>query len=267
MTPIWPEDAPILIVGCGNMAGAMLSRWIDVGLPPNAVTVVRPSGASPASGIRTLTQVPDGPAPRLLLLGVKPQKLDQVSETVARLMSPNTVLLSILAGTTTDTLRTRFPNAGAIVRAMPNMPVAIGRGAVALHGDAGPVRADLERLMTPLGTWEWIADEGLFDALTALVGSGPAFLFRFIEALAEAGARLGLPPDQALRLARAMVDGAAGLAFASNESPARLVAQVASAGGTTRAGLDVLDCDLPALVLATLEAAARRSRELAEQTS
>lgn len=264
MTPIWRAHAPILIVGCGNMAGAMLRRWLDVGVSPGAVTVVRPSGRPPAAGVRTLTSVPAGPPPRLLLLGVKPQKLDEVAEEVARMLGPDTLLLSILAGTELTGLRTRFPSAGAIVRAMPNMPVAIGRGAIALHGDPGPFREELGQLMAPLGVSEWIEEEGLFHALTALVGSGPAFLFRFVEALASAGAELGLPEEQALRLARAVVDGAAGLAAASDAHPHALAEQVASPGGTTRAGLELLDTSLAPLVHATLEAAARRSQELAE---
>jgi pyrroline-5-carboxylate reductase len=263
MTSIWPAEAPILIVGCGNMAGAMLKRWLDVGMSADAVTVVRPSGVAPVPGVRTLTALPDGAKARLLLLGVKPQKLPEVAPDVARALGPDTLLLSILAGTELATLRERLGHAGAIVRAMPNMPVAIGRGAVALHGDPGPFRAELERLMSPLGTWEWIGDETLFHALTALVGSGPAFVFRYVEALAEAAADLGLPRDQALRLARAMVDGAAGLLSVSPEHPRALAEQVASPGGTTRAGLDVLDGGLPALVRATLQAAAQRSRELA----
>jgi pyrroline-5-carboxylate reductase len=263
MIPIWPANASILIVGCGNMAGAMLRRWLEVGLPPRTVTVVRPSGVAPAPGVRTLTQVPPDASPRLVLLGVKPQKLDEVSEAVARLAGPDTLLLSILAGTQISALQQRLPQAGAVIRAMPNMPVSIGRGAIALNGEPGAFRAELERLMAPLGTWEWIGDETLFHALTALVGSGPAFLFRFIEALVEAGTELGLPKDQALRLARAMVDGSAGLAAASCQSPGTLVEQVASPGGTTRAGLEELDAGLKALIRATLAAAARRSRELA----
>lgn len=266
---IWTKGAPILLIGCGNMAGAMLARWLEAGLNPADVTVVRPSGVAPAAGVRTLTAPPDAaPAPRLVMLGVKPQMLDQVTPLVAPIVGPETLLLSILAGTELASLRQRFPEAGAVVRAMPNTPVAIGRGVVALHGDAAAFRNELERLLQPLGLLEWMADEALFGAATALAGSGPAFVFRFAGALAEAGQRLGLAEGQALRLALATVDGAAGLALASAESPALLADRVASPGGMTRKGLDVLDAGeaLRDLILRTLEATERRGREMAQET-
>lgn len=266
---IWAEGAPIWLIGCGNMAGAMLGRWLEAGLRPQDVTVVRPSGVAPAPGVKTLTAMPTGePAPRLLMLGVKPQKLDEVAAGVAAVTGPRTLLLSILAGTELGSLRSRFPGCGAIVRAMPNTPVAIGRGVVALHGEAGEQREALERLLQPLGLLEWMADERLFGAATALGGSGPAFVFRFAEALADAGASLGLSREQALRLALATLDGAAGLAMRSEENPATLADRVASPGGMTRKGLDVLDEGgaLHDLVLRTLQATDRRGREMAAAT-
>lgn len=252
------------LVGCGNMSGAMLTRWLAVGLDPATVTVVRPSGVSPAPGVRVLTTLPDEPAPDLLLLGIKPQKLDEIAPAVARFVGPETTLVSILAGATMATLRERFPSAGAIVRAMPNTPVALGRGVVGLHGDPVPA---IESLMVSLGLVEWIADEALFDVVAALAGSGPAFLFRFVDALARAGAELGLPNDQAARLAIAMVDGAAGLAAVASEPPATLADRVASPGGMTRKGLDVLDggAALDRLLRSTLDAAVRRGREMAAE--
>jgi pyrroline-5-carboxylate reductase len=262
----WSPDAPIWLVGCGNMAGAMLGRWLDVGLPPGGVTVVRPSGAAPAPGVRTLTALPrDESPPRVLMLGVKPQMLDAVADQVSSVLGLETLLISILAGTELASLRARFPRAGAIVRAMPNTPVAIGRGVVALHGD---VRPEVAALMQPLGLIEWTVDEEAFGAVTALAGSGPAFLFRFVSALAHAGEALGLDPAQALRLAKTTVDGAAGLAAASADHPDTLVDRVASAGGMTRKGLDVLDQDhaLDTLVLRTIEATERRGREMASAT-
>jgi len=268
MLSTWSEDAPIWLIGCGNMAGAMLRRWLDAGLARDVVTVVRPSGVAPAPGVRTLTRLPDGEAPpRVLMLGVKPQKLDKVVEPVAAAIGPETLLLSILAGAEMETLRARFPSAGAVVRAMPNTPVAIGRGVVAMHGDAGRHRAELDVLMQPLGLIEWVADEAQFGPMTALAGCGPAFLFRFISAMARAGAEMGLDPDQALRLAIATADGAVGLASASDESPDALADRVASPGGMTREGLDVLDKGeaLNTLLLHTLQAAERRGREMADQ--
>lgn len=253
---------PIWLVGCGNMAGAMLARWLDQGLAPDRVTAIRPSGRAPAPGVRTLTALPSDPPPRLLMLGVKPQKLDEVAAEVARALGRETTLVSILAGVELATLRARFPAAGRIVRAMPNTPVALGRGVVGLLGDPAP---EVEMLMGPLGLVEHVADETRFDVLAALAGCGPAFLFRFIDALAGAGAVLGLDPDQAARLAVATVDGAAGLAASSPEPPAILADRVASPGGMTRKGLDVLDADraLASLVERTLAAAVARGREMA----
>jgi len=259
----------IWLVGCGNMAGAMLRRWLDAGLPAEAATVIRPSGVAPAPGVRTLREIPAGEAPpRILLLGVKPQKMAEVAEAVAAAVGPETLLISILAGTELATLAARFPKAGAVVRAMPNTPVALGRGVVSLYGDAGERRGELENLMRPLGLAEWAADEDQFGQMTALAGCGPAFLFRFIDAVAAAGAALGLPEDQSLRLATAMVDGAAGLAAGSDESPGKLADRVASPGGMTRKGLDVLDEGdaLRDLLTRTLAAAEKRGREMAAET-
>ena len=260
---------PIWLLGCGNMAGAMLRRWLDAGLPAETVTVIRPSGVAPAEGVRTLREFPKGEAPpRILLLGVKPQKLAEVADAVASVVGPETLLISILAGTELATLAARFPQAGAVVRAMPNTPVALGRGVVSLYGDAGPRRAELESLMRTLGLAEWAATEEQFGQMTALAGCGPAFLFRFIDAVAAAGAALGLPEDQAVRLAVATVDGAAGLAAGSDESPGKLADRVASPGGMTRKGLDVLDEGgaLRELLTRTLAAAEKRGREMAAET-
>lgn len=263
------DVGPVWLFGCGNMAGAMLRRWLDAGLPPGMVTAIRPSGVAPAAGVRTLTALPRGEAaPNVLVLGIKPQKLNEVADAVAEAIGPETLLVSILAGAELASLRQRFVRAGAVVRAMPNTPVAIGRGVVALHGDPGARCSELESLMRPLGLVEWIADEAQFAVVTALAGSGPAFLFRFIDALASAGVALGLPDDQALRLAVATIDGAAGLAAISGENPAALADRVASPGGMTRKGLDVLDAGqaLETLVTRTLEAAERRGREMAAET-
>jgi len=175
------------------------------------------------------------------------------------------VLVSILAGVEEAALRRRF-RADAVVRAMPNLPVAIGRGVVALHGgDGGAVDRAVEALMALLGLVEWIADAASFDAVTALAGSGPGFTYRWIDALAAGGVAMGLPRDQALRLALATVEGAAILAANADEVPAVLAERVASPGGSTRAGLEVLDRGqaLDRLVADTLHAAERRNGEMA----
>ena len=260
-------EGPIWLLGCGNMAGAMLRRWLDCGLDPREVTVIRKSGAPVAEGVTVLTAPPpDGPVPAVVMLGVKPQMLDLVAPDLAPMLGAETLLVSILAGVELAALRHRFPHVRGIVRAMPNTPVALGQGVVALAADAAETEARqrAEALMQPLGLVEWV-DEGLFDVVTALAGSGPAFLFRFVDALAEAGADAGLPADQAARFALAMVQGSASLAAASDESPRALADRVASPGGSTRRGLDVLDEDngLKPLIRNTLTAAILRNREMA----
>jgi len=261
-------EGPIWLVGCGNMAGAMLRRWLDCGLDPREVTVIRKSGAPVADGVTVLTAPPpDGPVPALVLLGVKPQMLDLVAPALAPTLSEETLLVSILAGVELEALRRRFAVPHGIVRAMPNTPVAVGQGVVALASDSAEqsLRERAQALMEPLGLVEWV-DESLFDVATALAGCGPAFLFRFIDALAEAGADAGLPADQAARFALAMVRGAATLAAVADESPRALADRVASPGGSTRRGLDVLDEDngLNPLIRNTLTAAILRNREMAE---
>jgi len=260
-------EGPIWLVGCGNMAGAMLRRWLASGLDPAQVTVIRKSGAPVADGVTVLTALPpDGPAPALLMLGVKPQMLGDVAPRLAPILAEETILVSILAGVELASLRAHFQTPRAIVRAMPNTPVALGAGVVGLVGegldDASRVRVDT--LMAPLGLTEWL-DERLFDVITALASSGPAFLFRFIDALAAAGAAAGLDRDAAERIALATVAGAGQLAAQAGESPGRLADRVASPGGSTRKGLDVLDAEggLAPLLVETIAAAVRRNQEMA----
>ena len=261
-----PFPKPLWLIGCGNMAGAMLRRWLDVGLDPAGVTVIRLSAAPVAAGVRVVAVPPMESPPALALLGIKPQKLDEVAPAYRDLVGPNTILVSILAGVEQASLRNRFSRARAIVRAMPNTPVALGKGTTALFSDDrdAAARRAVEQFMRPLGQVEWIDDESLLDLVAALTASGPAFVFRFIDALARGAAALGLPEDQAQRLATATVAGAGALAAASSDSPLQLAERVASPGGMTRKGLDVLDSDeaLDTLVRKTLDAAARHSRAL-----
>jgi pyrroline-5-carboxylate reductase len=256
----------ILIVGCGNMGGAMLSGWLSGGADPTRFTVVDPQLPEAPAGVELLRALPQDNFDAVLL-GVKPQLLDQVTPDLAPLVGQNTVLLSILAGVELDSLAKRFPSARALVRVMPNLAAAIGKSPIALFGrgldDAG--RSAVTELMAPLGSPEWLEREDQFDLVTALAGSGPAFVYHFIDALAGGAAALGLDAAQAERLAVAMVEGAALLAAASSHSPAELARRVASPGGTTQKGLDVLDVDraLARLVEATLRAARDRSAEMA----
>lgn len=260
---------PFWLIGCGNMAGAMLERWLGSGMDPNQVTVVRPSGASVAEGVRVLKTLPEDEVPALVMLGVKPQKLDEITPALAPVLDSRSMLISLLAGVEQATLRSCFPDPEFIIRAMPNTPVRLGKGVVDLYSDSADdaARETVTELMRPLGCPEWFADEQSFALAGHLTGAGPAFLFRFIDALAAAASALGLEQGQAARLARAMVEGAGALASASVESPAELAARVASPRGTTEAGLHVLDADnaLKELVLHTLTASKRRGEELAER--
>lgn len=257
----------ILIVGCGNMGGAMLAGWLAGGLAPSRFTVVDPVLAEAPAGVTLLRELPQGAAFDAVLLGIKPQMLGELAPSIAPFARGDTTVLSILAGVELATLAARFPDAGALVRMMPNLAAAIGKSPIALAGqgldEAG--KAAVTALLAPLGTPEWLASESLFDVVTALAGSGPGFVYRFIDALAAGAAVLGLEPAQAQRLALATVEGASLLAAASPHSPAQLADRVASPGGTTRAGLDVLDADkaLAQLIEATLRAAADRGAEMA----
>lgn len=255
------------IIGCGNMAGAMLRRWVETGMDVASVVVVDPANPVLPEGMAALPAIPEKPAAAgRVLLAVKPQLLDAVAADIARIVGPDTILFSILAGVETAQLKARFPTAAKIVRVMPNLPAALGKGVVALYSDQGrdPL---ISALMAPLGHVEWIADEAQLHLIGAVVGSGPAFLYRFVDALGTAAARLGLDPEQAARLALAMVEGSAMLAARSPEAPAELAERVASKGGMTRAGLDILDTDrtLVTLLTDTLAAATRRSIEMGDE--
>ena len=260
---------PFWLVGCGNMAGAMLDGWLAAGVEPGRITIVDPARTAAPDGVRLLGVPPEDEVPALAMLGVKPQMLDAAAAALAPALDPHSILISILAGTEIASLRARFPACRTIVRAMPNTPARLRKAAIGLYSDSDDkaALAAVGDLMAALGTVEWIGDESLFDAVTALSGSGPAFLFRFIDALAEAGAAIGLPRAQAERLALATVEGAAALAATAGESPGVLAERVASPGGSTRKGLDVLDRDrrLAVLLTETLEAALRRNREMAEE--
>lgn len=260
-----PLTGSMLMIGAGNMGGAMLARWLDAGLAPDVVTAVSPSLRPLPAGIRVVAAIPDE-APDTVLLALKPQQLPRVTDALAALRPR--LLVSILAGVEEATLAAACP-AGAIVRAMPNLPVAVGRGVIALFSTSADAaaRADAGALMALLGHVEWIDEERLFDAVTALSGCGPAFTFRFIDALARAGESLGLPADQAARLALATVEGSGTLAGQGEAPPAVLADRVASPGGSTRAGLDVLDGGdaLAELLARTLRAARDRNVAMAAE--
>ena len=262
----WPNS--VLLVGCGNMGGAMLAGWLAAGLEPARFTIVDPGLEQAPAGVELLRDYPERHFDAILL-GVKPQLLGEVAPRVAALAGQGCTVLSIMAGVELASLAARFPQAGGLVRIMPNLSAAIGKSPIALaqQGPGAEGKAAVTRLMEPLGTPEWLADEGLFDVVTALAGSGPAFVYRFIDALASGAAALGLDAGQADRLALATVEGAALLAAASPHAPGELARRVASPGGTTQAGLDALDAEaaLTRLISATLKAASDRSAEMARE--
>jgi pyrroline-5-carboxylate reductase len=260
----------LVLLGCGKMGQALLDGWLAGGLAPAAVSVLDPAPSErlqelAAQGLRLNGDLPAAPA--ACLLAVKPQQMADALPRVAQLAGGDTVFVSIAAGTTLEALEAGLGAPAPIIRAMPNTPAAIGRGITALVGNAradGAALALAETLMAAVGQTVRLDGEAQMDAVTALSGSGPGYVFQMIEALAEAGAAEGLPPDLAMRLAIATVAGAGALAEASDATPAALREAVTSPGGTTQAGLAVLreTGGLPDLMRRAVAAAAGRSREL-----
>ena len=261
--------APTWFVGCGNMGGAILDGWRMGGLDLGPVTVIRPSGKV-VDGVRVVTSYAEaGPPPKLLVLGFKPQKLDEIAPELRKFLSAQTVVVSLLAGVETASLRQRFPGAATIVRAMPNLPVAVRRGVTGLYSpDADQqTRDQLNNLFTALGFAMWMADEAKLAALGSVAGAGPAYVARFIAALTKAGQKRGLTEEIASVIARETVLGTAWMAAMTGEDMASIARRVASPKGTTEAGLAVLDGyeALDLLIASTIEAAAKRGAELAEE--
>lgn len=257
-TPAW-------LVGCGNMAGAMVAGWRKAGIDLSPVTVIRPSGRA-VEGVTVVTELPAG-SPRFVLLGMKPQKLDEVAPALAERLTGETILVSMLAGTGVDSLARRFPTARAIVRVMPNLPVADRNGVTAIfsaNADA-EVAAIIDQLMGALGLVVRCEDEAMLAAVGAVAASGPAYVARFAAALANGGERLGLSAEVAEAIAAATLVGTASLA-AGGVSLAEIARRVASPAGTTEQGLAVLDAEpgLQPLVDRTLAAAVERGRRLAD---
>lgn len=263
----WPGS--IWVIGCGNMGGSILQAWLDRGAPVSNITVIDPSPSRLPLGLSAQSDYPLGDPPDLVLLSVKPHMLDDIAPKLSQYCVSQTTLVSILAGTELDILHHAFPGAGTIVRLMPNMAVTVGKSPMIMisHTNGPNVKTDMNNLFSPLGIPEWLDDEDHMHLATALSGSGPAFLFRFIDALAVSAGELGMDPDQAARLALAMVEGAADLAAKSNDSPSLLADRVASPGGVTRKGLDVLDTGnrVNMLMKDVLKAAMDRNREMADE--
>lgn len=264
-TKIFPQ--PAWLAGAGNMGSALIEGWRACGYDLSNITVIRPSGAA-IEGVRVVKSVKDaGSAPKFVILAVKPQQLAEVAAQLRPHLSAQTVLVSTLAGAELATLRRQFPGVRAIVRAMPNVGVAVRRGVIGLIGDGTDIALEREiaTIFQPLGYAPWVADEARLAALGAVAGAGPAYVARFVQALAKAGEKLGLSEELASSIALETVFGAAWLGASAGQTMDRLVAKVASPNGTTEAGLAVLDRDggLDALVSEAIEAADRRGKELA----
>jgi pyrroline-5-carboxylate reductase len=265
-------DASLMLAGAGKMGGALLRAWLDRGYDPRKISVIEPH-LSPelvelAAAKGFALRAPSQP-PQVLVLAMKPQDLDEAAAGLAPLVSRDSLVVSILAGKSIANIAARLPRALAIVRAMPNLPAAVGRGMAALAANAAATpgqRAAAEALFAAVGRVEWLAGEHLIDAATAVSGSGPAYVFYLAEALASAGAALGLPADIAARLARAAVEGAGELLFQCPEcTAAQLRENVTSRGGTTAAALEVLMAHdgLEPLIECAVRAAKQRAAALA----
>jgi len=268
-----PAIPALLLVGCGQMGGALLRGWRAHHLAERYIIIEPGPGAEPFAGHRNVTlapgagRLPPDLQPSVIVFAVKPQVMGEVLPAYRR-FAGDTLFLSIAAGKTLGFIARQLGAAASVVRAMPNTPAAIGRGiavACANSAVAAAQRALAERLLGAVGEVGWVEDEALIDAVTAVSGSGPAYVFLLIECLAKAGVAAGLPEDLAMRLARATVAGSGELARLSPEPAARLRESVTSPGGTTRAALDVLMAPdgLEPLLRRAVLAAARRSRELA----
>ena len=255
----------LVLVGCGRMGGALLDGWLKGGLAARAVHVLDPHPRAELSdlGISVNGKLPRDPA--VLVIAVKPQMMADVLPRLA--VGAGTLVISVAAGVTIAAYEAAFPEA-PVVRAMPNTPAAIGQGITAIIGNAGAGEADLalaEALMSAVGRVVRLESEAQMDAVTALSGSGPAYVFHLIEAMAAAGETEGLPAALALELARATVAGAGALAVHEDADPAALREAVTSPGGTTAAALAELmhpQTGLPPLMRRTVAAAAARGREL-----
>lgn len=272
-----PERSSVLLVGCGHMGRALVAGWCRAGGDQPDIRIVEPDPAQAALvaqaypvtvGADPAGVVDGGRATDVVVLAVKPQAMPAVVPLYAPLATENCVFLSIAAGRTISFFEQLLGPAAAIVRAMPNMPAQLHRGITVACANARVSerqRALAHTLLAAVGAVEWVADEALLDPVTAVSGSGPAYVFLLAECLAEAGVKAGLPPALAERLARETVAGAGALLDRSAEPAARLRAQVTSPGGTTAAALAVLDGPggLRTLMAEAVEAAAARSRQLA----
>jgi pyrroline-5-carboxylate reductase len=262
----------IVLAGAGKMGGAMLTGWLARGLDAKRVAVLEPYPSQEISalvtkGIRLNPSPRDIGAVATLVIALKPQMFREAGAMLKSFATPSTLVVSIMAGTTIASISAVC--GGSVVRAMPNTPAAIGRGitvAVAANNVSADQRAVADALLRATGAVEWIDDEGLMDAVTAVSGSGPAYIFLLAEELARAGVAAGLPQELATKLARETVAGSGELLHRSEASAATLRQNVTSPGGTTAAALEVLmgPDGMQSLLTRGVAAATRRSKELAK---
>ena len=270
--PLAHINGNIILIGAGKMGGAMLSGWLAQGLDPRRVAVIEPSPsveitALSAKGVRFNLSPADAGAVAAVVVAVKPQSFGEVAATLQSYTGSGPLVVSIMAGTTIASLEA--VGGGTVVRAMPNTPAAIGRGitvAVAAKTVSTAQRAIADALLRAIGSVEWVEDEKLMDAVTAVSGSGPAYVFLLAEELARAGVEAGLPAELANRLARETVTGSGELLHRSPLPAAKLRQNVTSPGGTTAAALEVLMGreGLQQLMMRAIAAATNRSRQLAK---
>lgn len=269
-------DGPLVLAGAGNMGGAMLAGWLERGLAPSQIIVQDPGPPLATAtllakhGVRTVPTIESLPAaPSVLLMAVKPQVMDAVFEPLAKLAGPSTVVLSIAAGRTIASFEKFLSPGAAVVRSIPNTPAAVGRGITVATSNAHVTeqhKQTVTDLLSAIGEVAWVDDEALIDPVTAVSGSGPAYVFHMVEALAAAGVAVGLKPELAMQLARATVTGSGELLHKSPLDAATLRQNVTSPNGTTYAALQVLmgKEGLTALMTDAVAAATKRSRELAQ---
>lgn len=257
----------LLIIGCGNMGGAMLAGWLRAGIEPARFAVLDPALPEAPQGVALYRDAAEVPGTHdAVMLGFKPQQLRALGPGLQGLTGEGVTVCSLLAGITRAQLAAAFPGAGSHVRVMPNLAARINKSPVILceSGLGEGAREDVIALFGSLGTAIWLEDEARFDLVTALAGSGPGFVYRFIDALAGAAVELGLDRAVAEQLALVTVDGASALAAAADVGPGELADRVASPGGMTREGLNVLDegAALRRLLAETLRATAEKGAEL-----
>ena len=271
-SPLAQIKGPVVLAGAGKMGGAMLSGWLARGLDPRCVSVIEPYPSQEISALAT-KGIRLNPSPKdvgdvaTLVVALKPQTFGEAKAMLKSFAGASTLVVSIMAGTPIASISQAC--GGIVVRAMPNTPAAIGRGitvAVAANGVSNSQRAVADALLRATGSVEWIDDEGLMDAVTAVSGSGPAYVFLLAEELARAGVEAGLPPELATKLARETVAGSGELLHRSELASATLRQNVTSPGGTTAAALEVLmgPHGMQQLMTRAVAAATRRSKELAK---